>query len=101
MWRNYADHVGHMYGVRTRPDICFPSITESLTRASLPNDAYTGHPWAPYLAERGMPTHQRPPLVNGHGVPHDSTVAAPGTPNGKGKGKGKNKSPGVQTHVLL
>ena len=35
-----------------------------------------------------MPTHSRPPQVDGHSVPHDSTIAQPGIPNGQGKGKG-------------
>ena len=36
----------------------------------------------------GRGLDQRPPLVDGLDVPHDSTVARPGIPNGKGKGKG-------------
>ena len=38
-----------------------------------------------------MPSHERPPEVDGLGLPHDSVVAQPGIPNGKAKGKGKGK----------
>lgn len=45
-----------------------------------------GHP---FFAEGPMRDHDRPPETEGHGVPHDSTIVRPGTPNGKGMGKGK------------
>merc|ERR1712129_157773 len=45
-----------------------------------------GHP---YMAQGPMETHERPPEVEECGVPHDSTVARPGTPKGRAKGKGK------------
>ena len=28
-----------------------------------------------------MPTHKRPPMVEGRDVPHDSTIAQPGIPH--------------------
>ena len=52
-----------------------------------------GHP---FEACGPMKTHERPPIAKGYGVPHDSTVARPGIPNGKGKGKGKGM--GQQAH---
>ena len=47
-----------------------------------------GHP---FLAEGPLPKTERPPLVERHGVPHNSVIARPGIPNGKGKAKGKGK----------
>lgn len=52
-----------------------------------------GHP---FEARGPMPSHDRPPAVEGRGVLHDSVVACPGIPNGKGKGKGKGQ--GSQLH---
>ena len=43
-----------------------------------------------------LSSHQRPPLVDGIDVPHDSIVVQPGIPNRKGGVKGKGK--GLQTH---
>ena len=37
-----------------------------------------GHP---FLAEGPMQTHERPPQMQGYGVPHDSIIARPGIPN--------------------
>ena len=53
--------------------------------------ALLGHP---YMAQGPMETHLRRPNVEGMDVPHDSTIVAPGTPNGKGKGKGKRVGKG-------
>ena len=56
-----------------------------------------GHP---YLAKGPRDPHARPPDIEGGlGIPHDSVIAKPGTPNGKsGKGKGKGKQQGEQVH---
>merc|ERR1712194_70600 len=46
-----------------------------------------GHP---YMATGPMKTHGRPPMVDGYGVPHDSTIAQPGIVN--------NQSGDTQVH---
>merc|ERR1712151_1025441 len=43
-----------------------------------------GHP---YITSGPLHSHDRPPIIEAHGVPYDSTLARPGTPKGKGKGK--------------
>lgn len=43
-----------------------------------------GHP---YIATGPMKTHTRPPMVDGLTVPHDSTIARPGIPNGRPHGR--------------
>ena len=48
-----------------------------------------GHP---FQATGPMPNHGRPPMVDGHDVPHDSVVARPRIPNGQRAGQGR------QTH---
>ena len=48
--------------------------------------ALLGHP---YMAQGPMETHLRRPNVEGMDVPHDSTIVAPGPPNGKGKATGR------------
>jgi hypothetical protein len=32
----------------------------------------------PFMAEGPMTTQKKPPLVDGHDVPHDATIARPG-----------------------
>ena len=60
-----------------------------------------GHP---AIAVGPMLNADKPPDVPGLGIPHDSTIVKPGTPNGKGKGetkgkgKDKNKSKALQMH---
>ncbi len=53
-----------------------------------------GHP---FLAAEPTPKNTRPPEVWGQGVPHDSTIARPGIPNGTG-GFGLGGGAGLQTH---
>ena len=56
-----------------------------------------------FIAEGPMSTHKRPPIADGYGVPHDSTIAHPGIPNvqSKGKGKGKGKTATQQHYEFV
>ena len=54
-----------------------------------------------FLAERPMQMHERPPLVEGTGVPYDSIIARPGIPNGKSKAKGKNANRQVHREFVV